>query len=134
MKHYLKITCALLLLISVACSSSNKTGKAGSSEARTIVLAKNLPRYIDKLSRLSVRGSGNNLQVINTSANTITGVTEPLFVLDDIQIGRSLAQVMQLLNENQALSVEYLTTRSATVRYGEEGKNGVIILNRHHGG
>lgn len=134
MINHLKLLLPLLLAVSVACSTSNKTSSYGSDNNRTIVIAKNLPRYIDKLSRLTVRGSGDNLQVINTSANTITGTSEPLFVLDGIQMGRSLSQLMRLLDENQALSVEYLTTRRATIRYGEEGKNGVIILNRQQGG
>lgn len=134
MNIYLRIILILLLNILLACSISNKTSTSGQDNKGTIVLAKDLPRYIDKLSRLTVRGSGSNLQVINTSANTITGTSEPLFVLDDIQIGRNFSDVMQLLDENQALHVEYLTTRRATVRYGEEGKNGVIILRRQQGG
>lgn len=134
MNNYLKISLLLLLAISVACSSSNKTSSASQSDKETIVLVKNLPRYIDKLPRLTVRGSGNSLQVINTSANTITGPSEPLFVLDGVQMGRSLSQLMRLLDENQSLSVKYLTTSRATVRYGEGGKNGVIILNRQQGG
>lgn len=133
MSTHVKLSCLILLMVSVACSTVNRSSSSRSNDD-SIVLAKNLPRYIDNLSRLSVQGSGSNVQVINTSANTISGVSAPLFVLDDIQIGRDFSQVMRLLDTNQAVSVEYLTTRRATIRYGEAGRNGVILLSREHGG
>lgn len=132
MKISLKLFPIMLLIATVACSTTQNSGKTSSSASSdsNVVLAKDLPRYIDSLSRLSVRGS----EVINTSTSTISGTTAPLFVLDDIQIGRSFSQVMRLLNDNQAVSVEFLTTRRATIRYGEEGRNGVLILSRVQGG
>lgn len=132
MKPSLKLLSIIVLLATFACSTTQNSGKTSSSTSSdsNVVLAKDLPRYIDSLSRLSVRGS----EVFNTSTSTISGTTAPLFVLDDIQMGRSFSQVMRLLNDNQAVSVEFLTTRRATIRYGEEGRNGVIILSRIQGG
>ena len=132
MKNSLKLLSIIVLVATVACSTTNNSGKTSSSDSdnSNTVLAKDLPRYIDNISRLSVRGS----EVINTSTSTISGTSAPLFVLDDIQIGRSLSQVMRLLNSEQAVSVRFLTSRRATIRYGEEGRNGVLILSRVQGG
>lgn len=132
MKNSLKLLSIIVLVATVACSTTNNSGKTSSSDSdnSNTVLAKDLPRYIDNISRLSVRGS----EVINTSTSTISGTSAPLFVLDDIQIGRSLSQVMRLLNSEQAVSVRFLTSRRATIRFGEEGRNGVLILSRVQGG
>lgn len=132
MKNSLKLLSIIVLVTTVACSTTNNSGKTSSSDSdnSNTVLAKDLPRYIDNISRLSVRGS----EVINTSTSTISGTSAPLFVLDDIQIGRSLSQVMRLLNSEQAVSVRFLTSRRATIRFGEEGRNGVLILSRVQGG
>lgn len=134
MKTSIRIAGILVLALTVACSGSRNTSGSANNDSESIVLAKDLPRYVDNLPRISVRGSGDNVTAINTSAATFSGSTAPLFVLDNIQIGRSFSQVMRLLDDNQAVSVEYLTTRRATIRYGEDGNNGVIILSRVQGG
>jgi hypothetical protein len=134
MNRLLKIAAIFILVISVACSTTRNRSGSSNNDSSSIVLAKNLPRYVDNLPRISVRGSGDNVSAVNTSASTFSGSLAPLFVLDDIQIGRSFSRVMRLLDDNQAVSVEYLTTSRATIRYGEDGSNGVIILKRVQGG
>lgn len=134
MNRSLKIAAVFLLVVSVACSTTRNRSSSSDNDSSSIVLAKDLPRYVDNLPRISVRGTGDNVSAVNTSASTFSGSLAPLFVLDDIQIGRSFARVMRLLDDGQAVSVEYLTTSRATIRYGEEGSNGVIILRRVQGG
>lgn len=134
MKTSFKLGGILILMVTVACSTSRNRSSSSNNDSSSVVLAKDLPRYVDRLPRISVQGSGDNVRATNTSASTFSGSTAPLFVLDNIQIGRSFAEVMRILDDNQAISVEYLTTRRATIRYGEAGNNGVIILKRVQGG
>ncbi len=129
MKSYATICSLLLVFALMGCATTNSSSSREEDE-NNIVLVKDLPNYINTLPRISVQGS----QVYNTSASSISGTTSPLFVLDGIQIGRSLYDVMSLLNENQAVKVEFLKISRATIRYGEEGRNGVILINREQDG
>lgn len=134
MKTSIRLVAVLLLTVLIACSTTRNRSGSSDNDSSSVVLAKDLPRYVDRLPRISVQGSGDNVRATNTSASTFAGSTAPLFVLDNIQIGRSFAEVMRILDDNQAVSVEYLTTRRATIRYGEAGNNGVILLKRVQGG
>ena len=127
MNQSIKILFFALLAFATACATTGKTGSS-SSEKDSLVLVKNLPLHIDTLPRLSVSGTGINARVVNTSSTTFQGTTSPLLVLDGVTIGRSLGRVMTLLDQNQRVEVEFLKTRRATVRYGEEGRNGVILI------
>lgn len=70
------------------------------------------------------------MKVINTSVSTFSGEVSPLFVLDGVQLGRDFSKIMLLLDEQQGVIVEFITTREATVKYGEAGKNGILIINK----
>lgn len=129
MKSYLLILCSIFAVgIFTACSSSNNT-VSDQQEERSTILVKDLPEYINSIPRLSVQG----YEVVNTATSTIRGNTSPLFVLDGIQMGRSLYGILNVLNENQTISVEFLKSSRATIRYGEEGRNGVILIKREQG-
>lgn len=130
MKTSFKLLSILLLITFFGCSTTGNSNSSSNQDEDKIVIAKDLPYHIDSLPRLSVRGSGNNVSVQNTSSSTIMGETRPLFVLDGIQMGRELSQIMQLLSPQQELTVDFLSTRMGTIRYGESGKNGVIMINR----
>lgn len=135
MKLSLSTISIVLFLSLLSCSTTQNRDKASSSNTNNsnIVITQDLPRYLNNLSRLSVRGSGSSAEVTNTTVSTISGTTAPLFVLDGVQMGRSLSSIMRILDNNQAITVEFLTNRRATIRYGEEGRNGVIILERVEG-
>lgn len=121
---------ALLLLSVIACSTTNNRSGPLVDIRNYIIPARELPYHIDKISRLSVRGSGINIKVINTSVSTFSGEVSPLFVLDGVQLGRDFSKIMLLLHDQQGVFVEFITTREATVKYGEAGKNGVLIINK----
>lgn len=128
MNQSIKIFSFLLFVFAFACTSTNKTSSSKSNSEDSLVLVKDLPRHINTIPRLTVRGSGTSATVINTSVATSTGEYAPLIVLDGVTVGRSLARVMQILDQNQRVSVEFLSTRRATVRYGEEGRSGALII------
>jgi hypothetical protein len=117
-------------LLLVSCSTS-KTGTGISSkntDSSPLITARNLSNHITSLPRLQVRGSGSNVQVYNAAVSTIQGDTRPLFVLDGIQVGRDFSRVLSMLDEHQQLSVDFLKISRATIRYGESGRNGVVMI------
>lgn len=127
---YLKVFGIVLLLSVTACSTTNNRSGPLIDIRNSIIPARELPYHIDKISRLSVQGSGINIKVINTSVSTFSGEVSPLFVLDGVQLGRDFSKIMLLLDEQQGVIVEFITIREATVKYGEAGKNGILIINK----
>lgn len=74
-----------------------------------------------------VQGSGNNARAYIRGVSSGPFAREPLFVVDDIAVGRSL-QSMTFLNPNDIDSVTVLKGASATTLYGRRGMNGVILI------
>lgn len=131
MKTYLSVFSVLCFaLLFAACATTEKSSTSDTRESSSAILVKDLPNYIHSLPRLSVNGYG----VTNVAASSYAKSKSPLFVLDGVRVGRSLYAVESVLNQNEPVSVEFLKISKATVRYGEEGRNGVIIVNRVRGG
>lgn len=60
---------------------------------------------------------------------TITGSSNPLYVVDGIQVGTSA----NFINPSDVESLEILKDASATAIYGAAGANGVIMITTKHG-
>ena len=98
---------------------------------------------VDILSTSGISGSGTNIQI--RGANSITGSTNPLFVVDGaIFSGATNAQAGSIygnqtssrlldIDPNNIESVSILKGLSATVLYGEQGRNGVILITTKNG-
>ena len=97
------------------------------------VPAQTLERALSgKIAGLSVSqnsgapGGGLNVNLRGTS--TITGSTQPLYVVDGM-----LTDDISFLNSQDIESVEVLKDASATAIYGSRGANGVIIISTKTG-
>ncbi len=133
MKTLVTSLCLLLVIAMTGCSGSKNSSTVSQNEKKaSTVRVSNLLTYLDSLPRLRVEGQGPNARVLNNSVSSFTGALAPLFVLDGVQMGLSYSNVSNLLSQNEYVSVQFLTTRRATVRFGEAGKNGAVILNRSH--
>lgn len=110
-----------------ACSTSEH-GKKGllASNSKYAVEAKNLGDHLNSIPRLTVVGN----RIYNNSVSSFETDTAPLFVIDDIQVGRSLENVLRLLDGNQIIIVEFIKMSPATVRFGEAGRNGAILISK----
>lgn len=126
------ISLPLVLLVAftlISCSGSkSSTSSSDDDDESSYVQVDQLANYINSLPRLNVRGQN----VFNTSVSSIENTTSPLFVIDGIQMGRDFGQILQVLDQNQKVSVEFLTSSRATTRYGEEGRNGVLVINKQN--
>jgi len=72
-------------------------------------------------------GAALNLEI--RGINSLSGSTQPLFVLDGVPV-ESLAN----LNPNDVLSMNVLKDAAATSVYGSRGNNGVILVTTKSGG
>ncbi|MBL0743113.1 TonB-dependent receptor [Chryseolinea sp. Jin1] len=80
---------------------------------------------------------GGNVSVRIRGTNSINGTSEPLYVVDGIQIANSgnINDVSPLstINPNDIESIEVLKDASATSIYGARGANGVVLITTKRG-
>jgi TonB-linked SusC/RagA family outer membrane protein len=80
---------------------------------------------------------GGNISVRIRGTNSINGSSEPLYIVDGIQISNSgsVTDVSPLstINPNDIESVEILKDASATAIYGARGANGVVLISTKRG-
>lgn len=80
---------------------------------------------------------GGNISVRIRGTNSINGTTEPLFVIDGIQIanGGDMNNMSPLsqINPNDIESLEILKDASATAIYGARAANGVVLITTKRG-
>jgi TonB-linked SusC/RagA family outer membrane protein len=80
---------------------------------------------------------GGNVSVRVRGTNSINGTSEPLYVIDGIQIANSgnITDVSPLstINPSDIESVEVLKDASATAIYGARGANGVVLITTKRG-
>lgn len=80
---------------------------------------------------------GGSISVRIRGTNSINGSSEPLYIVDGIQIsneaGVTDASPLSTINPNDIESVEVLKDASATAIYGARGANGVVIISTKRG-
>jgi TonB-dependent starch-binding outer membrane protein SusC len=80
---------------------------------------------------------GGNISVRIRGTNSINGTSEPLYVVDGIQISNSggITDVspLSMINPNDIESVDILKDASATAIYGARGANGVVLITTKRG-
>lgn len=98
---------------------------------------------VDILASSGISGSGTNIQI--RGANSITGGSDPLWVVDgtpisgatnqqtDVIYGNQTSSRFMDLDPNNVESISILKGLSATVLYGEAGRNGVILVTTKNG-
>ncbi len=80
---------------------------------------------------------GGNISVKIRGTNSINGSSEPLYVVDGIQIsassGINVANPLSQINPSDIESVEILKDASATAIYGARAANGVVLITTKRG-
>ena len=71
---------------------------------------------------------GGEMRVIIRGISTITASSQPLFVVDGVQMSN-----LQFLNPNDIESMEVLMDASSTAIFGARGANGVILVTTRRG-
>jgi TonB-linked SusC/RagA family outer membrane protein len=80
---------------------------------------------------------GGNVSVRIRGTNSISGTSEPLYIVDGIQISNSggitEASPLSTINPNDIESVEVLKDASASAIYGARAANGVVLITTKRG-
>jgi TonB-linked SusC/RagA family outer membrane protein len=80
---------------------------------------------------------GGNISVRVRGTNSINGTSEPLYIVDGIQIsnggGVNDVSPLSTINPSDIESVEVLKDASATAIYGSRGANGVVLITTKRG-
>lgn len=75
-----------------------------------------------------VMGAGQNVKIQIRGDNSMMLDTRPLFVYDGVRMGRDYAQVNNAVDRASIKSIRVLSSLSETNFYGEDGRNGVIVI------
>lgn len=130
---------AALFLVGIAlqnCATTKQNEAAGNDkvnwESRQTVSVDNpaisLANYLQRVPGLSVSGTGDNLMVQIRGINSIRNNAEPLYVIDNQQIGNSYTIASSLVDVNDIRFIEVIKGPEAGALYGMPGSNGVVII------
>ena len=104
----------------------NHTGSATTVDVDNPALS--LTAYFRQVPGVRVREVGGLTQVMIRSAVQDQMNPEPLYVLDDVPLGRSFQQLEQMVDVNDVRRVTVLRDISSANIYGMNAKNGVILV------
>lgn len=121
----LKLVMMLLVLISIISACGTGTGATYKKDYSTL---NSLADVLRLQPGLVISGGGNAIQVQIRGTSTIQLATQPLYVVDDVPMGRNYAQAANAVNVKDIVEVEILKGTSATTIYGVMGNNGVIKI------
>lgn len=124
--------------------------RADLTSAQTSISSKDIARTVNTTVEQAIQGRaagvyvtqntgapGGGMSVAIRGVNTITGNTEPLYVVDGVQIqGSTLTSgtnPLSGLNPADIESVEILQGPSATAIYGSRATNGVVLITTKRG-
>ena len=128
--------CFTLGLFISSCATAGSAPMAEESSAKRKYVGekqanKNLAEFLRKNTALSIEGTHPSIRISMRGTNTITGDARPYFIIDGVRLGRSYTQADNTVNLNNIKSVRVLKGLSELAVYGEDGVNGVILLDHY---
>ncbi|NLP58353.1 TonB-dependent receptor plug domain-containing protein [Lutibacter sp. B1] len=130
--RYLVSTLLVLSLVITSCSSNQNTTKVNSKDKNTITDLQpeiSLANYLRRFSGIMVKGTGDDaLVLVRSGGNSLTGTSEPLFLINGNQFNGSFNELSKSIAVDQIKSVTVYKDASDTAFYGIRGANGVIDI------
>lgn len=108
-------------------SESHRTGATQTVDAAKTIIP--LETYLRALSGVSVQGNGRDAVITIRGVSSFMASNEPLFLLDNLEIGGGFRAIYDLVNPVEIASVTVLKDPSETGLYGSRGSNGIILIN-----
>ncbi len=89
-----------------------------------------LADYLKRIGTLTVTGTGDFVKVYvrQTGSSSAQLDNEPIFVVDNVNMGRGYSSVATSVDVNLIKSVRVLNSLTQTALYGEQGRSGVVII------
>ncbi|WP_313989791.1 TonB-dependent receptor [Xanthocytophaga flavus] len=129
--------------------------RADLSSAQTTIAAKDLEKTVNTTLEQAIQGRAANVYITQNTGqpgggisvnirgiSSVNGTTEPLYVIDGVQIsgaaGGSYGQTSSInplagLNPSDIETIDILQGPSATAVYGSRGTNGVVLITTKRG-
>ncbi len=123
---FLLVSCAGNQASTVADNTKTEKKKKGKDFSSYSDLASILRRYA--YAGVEVTGTGENASVRIRCMNSLMGDTRPLYVIDGAIVGRDYRQANAAINPADVASVRIVKDLAQLAKYGEQGRNGVIII------
>lgn len=124
----------LIFLMVLGCTSTEKAVKTGETNRSTQSVLSvdqqsiSLADYLRRISSINVQGSGDNTSVTIRGVQSISGSNQPLFIINNQQVGRNFSVVNASVDVNDIDHIEVIKGSEAGSRYGLRGGSGVIII------
>lgn len=132
MKTTLPILIFITSIFLTGCASSGNTSKDVNEKPGASVEIHNpnlgLDEYLRRLSGVRVYGSGPFAKIQMRGEASLELPNTPLFVLDDIRLGRDFDNVYKVVDMNLVNNLRAVNSSKATLYYGHEGYAGVIEI------
>ncbi len=119
-------SCASSAGEATAQENSNKRKFIGEGQAN-----RNLAEFLRKNTSITVEGTHPNVRLMIRGITTIKGDSRPFFIIDGVRMGRSYAQANNAVNLLNIKRINVLRGLSELAVYGEDGVNGVIIIDHY---
>lgn len=87
-----------------------------------------LDEYLKRLSGVRVYGAGPYAKIQMRGESSLELSNEPLFVIDNVRLGRNFDQIYQVVDMNKVNELTALHSSKATLYYGHDGYAGVIEI------
>lgn len=127
---YTLILIALFSIGAISCASSG-TGSSPKSNngAKDYSSYTSLVQVLRSVPGVQVSGTLQNPNIVLRGGGSggINNI-QPLFIIDNVVVGKSYEQANGLVSPDNIKSVRALSGLAATNRYGQEGAGGVILI------
>ena len=127
----LKALAIILIGFMCSCASSSNTSSSNAAPDNDVSLEPgqfiDLADYLVRVPGLTVNQRGGKTTVMVRGISSISGSSEPLFVVDRTQVG-GYDNAAAIVDPNDIDRVEVLKDVASTNAYGMLGANGVIII------
>lgn len=132
MKKTLPFLIFVTAVLLSGCASSGNTAKDNKEKLGSSVEIHNpnlgLDEYLRRLSGVRVYGLGPFAKVQMRGESSLELPSTPLFVMDDIRLGRDFDNVYKIVDMNLVNNLTAVNSSKATLYYGHEGYAGVIEI------
>lgn len=121
----------IFMLVLASCASSNNTGTRSAKDITNpdeqSTTYQDLGDYLKRVPGLQVTRRGSSYSVLVRGMTSISGSSEPLYVIDKVRVG-SYDQAAAMIDPNDIAKVTVLKEVASTSSYGMQGANGVILI------
>ena len=140
MKSAIRGLVVLLTASMAACGPARGTGNKATPNSATSDEWRGQPAgraeelFVGRFPGVQVFQVPGGISVRIRGANTITGSTEPLYVIDDMPIEAGPGGALMGINPADIEKIEVLKDAGSTAMYGSRGANGVVLIRMKRAG